>query len=225
MKLETVSGNFVDIENPDPQTIKINDIAWALSRIPRFAGHTISAIPFTVGEHSIFVANIVKRLISDETFFTNWYKDIFKEFNFIDYPPKNLEIINQYFKSDELIIKALLHDAAEVFSGDIPSPLKHQKELKPILKRIEDNLMEAIYIATNITPPSKFETCIIKFADKIAQKIEAHTFMTSRGKDWPNLPEVSIIDLQNISTPKTAIESYSSFLEMFNEYKLKLNNE
>jgi 5'-deoxynucleotidase YfbR-like HD superfamily hydrolase len=57
--LETVSGKIIDPENLRPEDIDVHDIAWSLSRIARFAGHTITAIPYNVAQHSIFVADMM----------------------------------------------------------------------------------------------------------------------------------------------------------------------
>lgn len=48
--IETVSGKIVHFLNPDPDSIDINDIAHALSRICRFNGHTREF--YSVAEHS-----------------------------------------------------------------------------------------------------------------------------------------------------------------------------
>jgi 5'-deoxynucleotidase YfbR-like HD superfamily hydrolase len=61
MKIETVTGNLFDPLAPDVKDISIDDIAWSLSRISRFAGHTITEIPYTVGQHCIFVADEIFR--------------------------------------------------------------------------------------------------------------------------------------------------------------------
>lgn len=53
--METVSGRRIDILSPDPQQICIDDVAWALSRLPRFCGHSIETLPLTVASHSIWV--------------------------------------------------------------------------------------------------------------------------------------------------------------------------
>jgi hypothetical protein len=47
--IETASGNKVFFLEPDPDSIDINDIALALSRIPRFNGHTNRF--YSVAEH------------------------------------------------------------------------------------------------------------------------------------------------------------------------------
>jgi len=57
--IETVSGSLINVDNPDPKTIDINDAAWAISRISRFAGHTITEIPLNVAQHSIHVCDLI----------------------------------------------------------------------------------------------------------------------------------------------------------------------
>ena len=58
-KLETVSGKFIDILDPTPEDILLEDISWSLSRQARFNGHTISEQPYSTGLHSIFVADMI----------------------------------------------------------------------------------------------------------------------------------------------------------------------
>lgn len=53
----TVSGRQVNLLYPKPEMIDLGDIAHALSRIQRFAGHT--TVPYTVAQHSMLVARIV----------------------------------------------------------------------------------------------------------------------------------------------------------------------
>lgn len=219
MNLETVTGRLVDVINPDPSTIDITDIAWALSRMPRFAGHTISIIPYNVASHSIFVAETVKRLLNEINFFKDWYKE------YPGVPVNTLIDLNDFLDKSsatnsgetDLVLKALLHDAAEAFTGDIPSPVKQHPDLKQVIKGIENNLMLAIYEIVGVQPPTDLENYIIKFADKIAQKIEAHAFMTSRGKDWVGLPNVSIEELQKFNEPVNSLESYHAFLSLYKE--------
>jgi 5'-deoxynucleotidase YfbR-like HD superfamily hydrolase len=115
-----------------------------------------------------------------------------------------------------LILKALIHDAAEVYIGDLPSPIKQIPELRPVIKKIEAGLMSAVYVALALTPPEEDEEKLIKHADRIAQKIEAHAFMPSRGKHWPNMPEVSLERLQQFESPMESLDSYKAFLVKFN---------
>jgi 5'-deoxynucleotidase YfbR-like HD superfamily hydrolase len=186
--LETVTGRFVDVENPDASMIDITDIAWGLSRMPRFCGHTITAQPYTVAQHSVFVAKQVEE----------WYKNN-----------------NDGTIMSNLPLYALLHDAAEIYTGDLPSPIKRIPALRVIIKEIEGKLMDAIYAKFNLLPLCEGEEAWIKKADKIAQKIEAHAFMPSRGKDWPDMPEVSLIQLQTFDAPMASLDAYKAFMDYF----------
>lgn len=198
--LETVTGKLVNIQNPDPATINIEDIAWGLSRMPRFCGHTITVVPYNVAQHCMFVADEVEVLM----------KEAIKAGYNEHYAPY----------SNDLILKALLHDAAEVYTGDLPSPMKRIPELRPIIKKIEAGLDAAIYASLDLAPMTEEDERIIKLADKIAQKIEANAFMPSRGKGWPDLPDVSLERLQQFSAPLDSLTSYKLFMERFNSLQL-----
>ncbi len=182
-KLETVSGRKIDVSNPDPSTIVIEDIAWALSRMPRFSGHTIPYVPYSVAQHCIRVAEELK-------------------------PYGSL-----------MQMHGLLHDAAEAYINDLPSPVKHIPEIHVVIKRLEDKLMTAVYQSLKIVPPSEEEELIVKVADKNQQAVEAYNFMYTRGSDW-NLPEVSFKKLQEFEQPLTSVEAYDKFLLVFNDLKL-----
>lgn len=54
------SGGYVNIDNPDPKQIHIEDIAHSLSRICRFGGHVRRDLAtYTVAQHSILVSETV----------------------------------------------------------------------------------------------------------------------------------------------------------------------
>src|SRR6185436_16309946 len=61
--VETVSGRYVNPVNPKPETIILDDMAWALSRAPRFAGHTRSRLVYSVAQHEGFVADLIESLL------------------------------------------------------------------------------------------------------------------------------------------------------------------
>ena len=173
--LETVSGKKINIADPDPSTIDISDIAWALSRMPRFSGHTIPYIPYSVAQHCI---RVMKELAPH---------------------------------GPEIQMYGLLHDAAEAYINDLPSPVKHIPEIHVVISKIEDRLMHTIYKALGIRPPTAEEELIVKLADKTQQAVEAYNFMYSRGHDW-NLPKVTFKKLQEFEEPKTSVEAYDLFL-------------
>ena len=212
MYLETVTGKVVNVIEPKPEQICIDDIAWGLSRMPRFCGHTITEVPYNVAQHSVFVAMEVKNIFAN------------LDYDLVDYPelrPYLKEIRAIHLSSVEpaqTIIMAALHDGSEIYTGDIPSPVKQIPELRAIVKKVEHSLMSAIYQAFNLPEPTELQEKIIKHADKIAQKIEAHAFMQSRGNHWPNMPHISLEKLQKFESPKKALDSYHEFKNFFNEY-------
>ncbi len=182
--LETVNGKFVDPENPKNEDLIIEDIAWALSRTSRFAGHTVTAIPYNNAQHSIFVADMILK--------TN---------------------------STEIALAGLLHDAAEAYVGDIPSPIKRIGGLQKEYARIENNLLNAIYKKFLGKIVTDDIWSIVKYYDHRACQIEAYTFMRSRGltKEWGERQDIGLVELQSFPHPDTALVSYQKFIDKFTE--------
>ena len=196
--LETVSGKMIDILNLKPEDICIQDIAWSLSRMPRFAGSTITEIPYTVGQHSIMVTDIASRNIK-----------------IVD---PDIEISNPHFLYRHELA-ALLHDAAEFLIGDIPSPTKKHPRLKDAIEEIESQFMDVILSTFKIDSKS-IDWTIIKSADLEARAVEAYWFMYSRGKNWQLLPQVSFKQIQEFEMPKPAIVVFENFMDRFNRIKV-----
>jgi 5'-deoxynucleotidase YfbR-like HD superfamily hydrolase len=192
--LETVTGRFVDLVDPDPKDICIEDIAWSLSRLARFNGHTINKLPYSVAQHSLVVAYETVRLCQIEIGYER------------DLTPR---------ETARWMLLGLLHDASEAYTGDVSGPLKKIPELRPVIKKIEHKIQDAIYKALGINPPSELEEKIVKMGDVLAQRIEAYNFMVSRGNGWSESPSVSIVKLQEFEMPKEAIEVYQDFLDLF----------
>lgn len=61
-RLLTASGLLVDPTNPTPAIIRIEDIAHALARIPRFNGHTaLCTSAYSVAQHCLMVSEAVPK--------------------------------------------------------------------------------------------------------------------------------------------------------------------
>lgn len=57
-----LSGRRLDLINPSPMDIEIEDIAHGLSRVARWNGQTIGEHAFSVAQHSVLVESIAHRL-------------------------------------------------------------------------------------------------------------------------------------------------------------------
>jgi 5'-deoxynucleotidase YfbR-like HD superfamily hydrolase len=100
---------MVDLLDPQPEDININDIAWGLANTCRFSGQMSAGCRIDVAIHSVRVARCTVAL--------GW-------------------------GGPDVRMAALLHDAAEAYICDLPSPLK---KLLPDYQAIEQRLQEVIY--------------------------------------------------------------------------------
>ena len=56
------SGRVFDFENPTPEMVRVQDIAYALAGLARFTGHarrSHQGFPYTVAQHSVLVSRLV----------------------------------------------------------------------------------------------------------------------------------------------------------------------
>lgn len=60
-----LSGRRLDLLNPEPKDIEIEDIAHGLARVARWNGQTQGDHAFSVAEHSILVTDILLKLVPD----------------------------------------------------------------------------------------------------------------------------------------------------------------
>jgi hypothetical protein len=57
--IQTRSGRALDLLDPRPDQIYAYDIAVALSRIPRFCGHTSTRLAYSVAQHSVYTVGML----------------------------------------------------------------------------------------------------------------------------------------------------------------------
>ena len=63
--IETFDGGSFDFANPHESTVRIVDIATALSRIPRFNGHSL--FHYTVAQHCVLMEQALLKLRPEST--------------------------------------------------------------------------------------------------------------------------------------------------------------
>lgn len=109
----------------------------------------------------------------------------------------------------EIQLYGLLHDAAEAFVGDVPAPLK--KELKNF-REIEHSIMDAIWEAVDIQPPSDEDWKKIKDADRVLLNYEASEIVSRDG--W-----AEEVDRDYNLESNSWREDKKKFMEKFGELK------
>ena len=57
-----LSGRRLDLLNPSPMDIEIEDIAHGLSFVARWNGQTFGKFPYSVAEHSVFVEKLLYKI-------------------------------------------------------------------------------------------------------------------------------------------------------------------
>ena len=170
--ITTFSGMKVDVFDPDPNTIKMVDIAHSLSQICRYNGHCSSF--YSVGIHSIYCATVAAfdlRTIYQTQYNRveqNWDVDTSKILD-----PKG---------GRKIILRVLLHDAAEAYIGDLPRPIK--KEI-PQFSKIEDNLLNVILDKYGVGDISSKYLWFDKFLKNIDNRILASEMDDIMSKNNP----------------------------------------
>lgn len=218
--IETVSGKFVDVSNPKVETIDGHDIAWALSREPRFCGHTISALPYTVGQHSMKVADIVH-----DVFVPGEVREAALRY-FTDHKTLDTNVL-EVLKSSHpgpvqpaIQLFALLHDASEAYLRDLPSPVKNLPGLKEAYEAVEAKMMRAIHEKFSLDLMSPRDQAVAQqlthWADIYARTIEAYHLMPSRGAHWNSTQAVTLRGLQQFQEPQPSLQVYEDFLNYLN---------
>lgn len=114
--------------------------------------------PESVAEHSLGVAVVASLLVDD------------------------LRERGVAVDGEKVLRMALVHDAAEVFTGDIPMPAK-TPELKAALVRAEDGLLASVLTPAQLAlwreaeAGATLEARVIKAADKLQMTIKALTYV------------------------------------------------
>ena len=86
-------------------------------------------------------------------------------------------VLVSYYVSKEYTLQALMHDAAEAYISDIPSPLK---QLLPKVNEIEENIIKHIFFKFNIDYPISEE---VKKVDKQVLLLEKELLINNQN-DW-----------------------------------------
>jgi hypothetical protein len=155
-------GDFVGVHSgvrfwpldPHPDEVLVIDIAWPLAGRPRWNGHGNRW--YSIAEHIIRVANVVRFFAESE----GW-------------APEMIELAYAYGR---------LHDAAEAYLPDLPSPIKR---LIPEWPDLENKIQETIHAAFGLgAMPPEIEH-LVERADRFIRWCEARELFTvAQMHDW-----------------------------------------
>jgi hypothetical protein len=158
--IETASGRYVDLNDPQPETIALADIAYALAHTCRYSGHTSRF--YSVAEHAVLVAErVIETGHPDLALAALHHDDAEAFFGDLTRPFKRL--LRAYAgpvltpledRLDRAIIRALT-------AGDTPHWTIHDYASAPVTQ-----------------------------ADLWAITIEARELLTSHGNGWRELPDL-----------------------------------
>lgn len=174
-------SQLVDLLAPQPETIRLEDIAVSLSRQPRYNGHTHGMYGYSVAQHSVWCAGYVRE---------------------------------RWGAPARVMLHALLHDAHEAYTGDVPAPVKAIPGVGEALRPVEDQLQRAIYQALGLRAPDREEAALVRAADEVAYSAEVRRLFPERAAGWWILAPPGKA-AETIEAPWEADHARSMFLGWF----------
>jgi hypothetical protein len=209
--IETISGLYFDVASPDPDMVRIDDIAWATSRLARFAGHTMSEEIWSIAQHAIFVEYLIDLVLSDDGeqlkgSLNAWLHN------------KGMMSSGLSYLNGDMSLHALLHDAPEAYLVDMPTPVKRHPAIKEAYLELERGVEKAIQLAVGLSPMLPLEREVLRWGDALALKIEAVHLMPSRGRGWSiEFPQCTHMDLYLMPPVKPWRTVCKEFIERYDE--------
>ena len=185
--ITTFTGKTLDFENPDPESICIEDIAHALSMVCRFSGQCREF--YSVAQHSVLVSLGLHLIVQKENNEMWWL-----------------------WKQQEIKLRqiALLHDAAEAYMGDMNRPLKR---IMPQYSRIEDRVFRAI--ASKFKLLFSEVPGIVKDMDQLIFANEWASFMPPGPSDADREPDKEIGIITAMGPKEAEVVFLGRFKELF----------
>jgi 5'-deoxynucleotidase YfbR-like HD superfamily hydrolase len=113
--IRTNSGIYFNLLEPTVEMIDINDIAHALSNLPRFGGHLHTT--YSVAQHSVMVMNTLDLFGHQDILLEGLMHDA-SEAYLMDLPSPIKALLPDYYKMEDRICKVI----AEKFNLQYPWP-------------------------------------------------------------------------------------------------------
>lgn len=135
--LETVSGNYINLNDIDSIRVEPVDISQGLANITRYNGR----YPVSVLRHSYAMYQYAKQ--------------------------------HYAIDDDEYLMHILLHDAAEAYIGDTPSPVKQLSNLGDLEDKLHEHILRHLMVET---PEGGVESKLLSDLDRLAMVAELYIY-------------------------------------------------
>jgi hypothetical protein len=169
--IRLLSGALFDYNNPSASKVSIRDIAAALSKVCRFAGHIHQF--YSVAQHALNTSRIV---------------------------------------AAEHAFDALMHDTAEAFTNDLPTPLKFAVPIfKELEVRIESAMAERFGFNYPLSDPVKLADLQMLRIEKVLLKRDFSAWSVLEGVETAHVEH--LVDME----PMTPPQAERAFLNRYNE--------
>ncbi len=168
--VEDIHGTAIDILDGDPRQWDIDAIAMQLAKLPRWCG-AVKGIDthYSVAEHSLVVMWI------------------------------GFDLMRQLgVRHDDWPAYALLHDAHEIVTNDIPSPVGRTITALAgwdVLGEIKQRLQSGIHARFGLDEPCSEIAALLHEADEMALALERQQIKVPPKREWtwsPKLPPVAV---------------------------------
>ena len=169
--------------------------SYKLSSIPRFVSNILSA-PYSVGEHTFRAAMLAMNIVD----------------RYNDENPKNKI-------SFEIVIKKiLLHDLEEAATGDIPSPIKAEGNVRPVLRKANKTILKRDILIDSARPEEYIEHWdkdkaqetgeVVKVVDKLEGLLAAY-FEVKNGNWYLQDPMIKHLEWFESKKGQRLLNKYS----------------
>ncbi len=177
--IQTFTGREFNYLDPMPHMIYIDDIGWSLSQQPRFAGHAGCGY---------------------RRHWFHWFRNY-------TYSIAQHSVHVSYLVPEWLALDALLHNAAEAYTLDMPTPLKQLlPDYRAIYDRVELAVCAKFYV--DVSHPAIKEADQIALATEVRDLLEPATWWKPRAKPHANRVK-----------PMSQQAAYRAFIKRYEELK------
>lgn len=202
--LLTLTGRRFELGSPEAYDYDLEEIATSLSRINRFAGHTLGAA-YSVAQHSVHVLHETLAILEPPTRAE------------APYGPEAEVARRATFDGGSALLAALLHDASEAFLVDLPAPIKRLEGMLRY-RALEADTQAAIERRFFSRSPAPWVRSIVKVADLALLRVE-HDALLPQGPHGAeylrDLPQPARALLRSEVTPWPAERARAEFVRAF----------